>query len=1107
MTAQWTGIISHFRRTLVDRQQADDAVLLARFAATRDVDAFEILVERHSALVWGICRRSLSNLADREDVFQATFLALVRQIRTIDVAKPLAPWLYTVAVRASRRATLRNAKRRTLPLTDLPADYHPTEDRELYRAIDEEIGRLPRILRDVVVACCVQGESRGEVAVALGCTETTVKSRLERARARLRTALSQRGVELPTVLVVLFLGTERASAKLLEKTMGLPFGSVPSAVAALVKPGLAFASFGLLAASIGFICVAAVVTATLRPQQVVQARQPVADTKTVEKPATDSYGDPLPAGAVRRFGTLRLRQPSAHYLQFTPDGKTLFAGSGHEPLGIFDAATGRKLRDIGEHAINNDYEFCLTPDGKQVLCLGYNVTLWDVATGILVQRYKIGRCSSVAVAPDGKRFSVLLENDPKIQYVDMANGNIIAEKKLAVDRTHESRLEFDDSGTVLAMQIQATKKIKDGQYQIEHQPIQLWNTVDDTISNGPIPNGETPYDFALIPGTKSLAYSVKKGPIVIWDTEKEQEIRTIAPTENGAVITKLIVSKDGKRIVARTKTLFELFEIASGKSLFKLDIDPNRAVYMVVNLSADGKQLAFANRLESTVRVWNIDTGKELLADSGHTSKPAIELAPDGGTLSSKVVGVEAYDWDLKTGKGVRKPEPKVTTSASPFSYTAEGKLWNFTIDDKTQRLIVADKIGKEIARCQVPDQNSRGMVISDDGKHLAASFQDRKYTVLIWTPGERQEPFVITGHRDACQRLKFSHDGKMLLAGAGTHNNYNVNVLHLYDVATGKLSHTLNCKSSPGHAVFTADDRILVTGGLWNDATCRVWNTATGDQTALLTDPTLRLTTESETPKALAKIEGIQFSPDERLLAIMSGIDDQSSIAVWEVGTWKLVKSFAAFHPRAGYASMLFSADGRSLFVANPDTTILQWDLTGRFGQTNAETLTPSQLTAAGAKLAAADGYSAVWDLMDHPEQAIALFRGSLKPAPKPKADELAKCIAELDSKAFREREDAQRKLLAHGDAALPALDAALAGTLSVEARGSMEKIVEQLRQGQTPMQLQQRRMVAVLDKLADPRAKELLKEYASGDEQDRLTQDAKKALARKKATNTGTR
>ena len=1105
MTAILNGIISRVRRSLADRRFGDDAALLTRFTECRDPEAFEILVGRHAQLVWGVCRRNLANHADREDVFQATFLALVRQIRRLDAARPLAPWLHTVAMRAARKAVRRAARRCTHPL---PEDaVGPSQDtpggRELFRAIDEEIDRLPRPLREAVVACCIGGESRGDAAGALGCTEAALKSRLERARRRLRIALAKRGVELPAALAVLFLGSERASAELLARTSALSTSAVPHGVAALVHSGWPLASFGSLAASLGLLCIAATIAATVRPQQAVQAREPAPIAKPAETPAAllDGFGDPLPAGAVRRFGTIRLRQPHAHFLLFAPDGKTFIAGSGHEPLGVFDTATGRKLRDIGEHAINNTCEFRLTPDGKRVLCLGYNVTLWDVATGELVQRYKIGRCSSVAIAPDGKRFAVLLENEPKIQYADIADGTIIAEKKLAVERTHESRLEFDDSGTVLAMQIQATKKIKDGQYRLERQPAQFWNPADDTTANGPIPNNETPNDFALIPGTKSLAYAVGKGPILIRDTGTDKEIRSIAPTEKGAAVTKLVVANDGKRIAARTKSAVEVFEIASGKSLFKVDVEPNWSMYLTVNLSVDGKRLACANQLESTVRVWNVDTGKELLADSGHTRKPAIELSPDGATLTSTVAGVEAFVWDLKTGKGVRKLEPKVAKVISADVYTVKGNLWNATIDRNTQRLTVADKAGKEIATYQVPDENSRGMGISDDGKHLAVSFQDRKCTVLIWTPGEREEPFVITGHRDACQHLKFSHDGKTLLAGAGTHNNYNVDVLHLYDVATGKLIRTLKSNGSPGHSLFTADDRTLITGGLWNDATCRVWDTATGAQIATLIDPTLRLTTEPDFPKAQASINGLRFSPDGRLLAVMSGIDDRSSIAIWEVGTWKLVKSFAPFRPRADSATMLFSADGRSLFVANPDTTILQWDLSGRFGLPNAEKLTPSQLDAAAAKLGGREGYSAIWDLLDHPDQALALFRGPLKAAPKPEAEQLAKWLANLDVKAFRDREEAERQLQNAGEDALPALEAALKRTLSAEAAARVEKIVGRIRVGQSPQQIRDRRLVAVLEFMADPRAAALLKEYAEGDERFTRAREARSALARRTA------
>ena len=72
---------------------------------------------------------------------------------------------------------------------------------------------------------------------------------------------------------------------------------------------------------------------------------------------------------------------------------------------------------------------------------------------------------------------------------------------------------------------------------------------------------------------------------------------------------------------------------------------------------------------------------------------------------------------------------------------------------------------------------------------------------------------------------------------------------------------------------------------------------------------------------------------------------------------------------------------------------------------------------------------------------------------------------------------------------------------TLSAEAAARVEKIVGRIRVGQSPQQIRDRRLVAVLEFMADPRAAALLKEYAEGDERFTRAREARSALARRTA------
>jgi RNA polymerase sigma factor (sigma-70 family) len=178
---------------------------MQRFTAGHEESAFEALVLRHGPMVLAVCRRVLGNLHDAEDAFQATFLLLARKAGSLQREGSVGNWLYGVATRLSLRARAAAARRRDRerraaawsgpdPLADLTV-------REAQQILDEELARLPDRYRAALVLCCLEGMTRDDAARQLGCLATTLKCRLERARAMLRKRLGRRGLTLPAAML------------------------------------------------------------------------------------------------------------------------------------------------------------------------------------------------------------------------------------------------------------------------------------------------------------------------------------------------------------------------------------------------------------------------------------------------------------------------------------------------------------------------------------------------------------------------------------------------------------------------------------------------------------------------------------------------------------------------------------------------------------------------------------------------------------------------------------------------------------------------------------------------------------------------------------------
>jgi RNA polymerase sigma factor (sigma-70 family) len=249
-SAHLRPVLRYIRR-LAEPQQGgpiSDGNLLERFISRRDEVAFALLVERHGSLVMGVCRRMLHDVHDAEDVFQATFLVLVRKAGSIAQPERLAQWLYGVAYRTALRARRDAAKRRLHEHQAAVASDSEMEEfiwRDLRPILDEEIQRLPHKYQAPVVLCYFGGRTKEEVAKILNLPVGTVSSLLARAREKLRVRLTRRGVALSAGLM--------ASA-LTSQAVAAPVSA--SLIKSTAKAGLALAAGQALAGGLVSIKVA-----------------------------------------------------------------------------------------------------------------------------------------------------------------------------------------------------------------------------------------------------------------------------------------------------------------------------------------------------------------------------------------------------------------------------------------------------------------------------------------------------------------------------------------------------------------------------------------------------------------------------------------------------------------------------------------------------------------------------------------------------------------------------------------------------------------------------------------------------------------------------------
>ena len=179
-----------------NRAEADDAALIER--SRREPEAFAEVFRRYAPDITRYVTRRLGEDA-ADDVVAETFLTAFKQRDRYDPSRPHArPWLYGIATHLiGRHVRTEERQLRILARTGVDPVTAPFTDRADERLSAEAAGRnlakaladLPKGHRDVLLLVTWADLTYPETAEALGVRLGTVRSRVNRARARLRRAL------------------------------------------------------------------------------------------------------------------------------------------------------------------------------------------------------------------------------------------------------------------------------------------------------------------------------------------------------------------------------------------------------------------------------------------------------------------------------------------------------------------------------------------------------------------------------------------------------------------------------------------------------------------------------------------------------------------------------------------------------------------------------------------------------------------------------------------------------------------------------------------------------------------------------------------------------
>lgn len=832
------------------------------------------------------------------------------------------------------------------------------------------------------------------------------------------------------------------------------------------------------------------------------------EVSDVPPPRVDRLGDPLPQGAIHRFGTARFRSGWVGWggviefpLAVSPDGKTIAILS-YEGLRLFDLSSGKQLvwsAHPPEMYLGESPSLDFSPDGKSVALLVHSgeCLIWDAGTGRQFRRlhgiqkrvkelpWPLGdhpgvstpikglgfteNGKSLLACVDGKKVWVLDPLKDRVsREVDLEMGPVVSVSK---DR---KRLLAGNVASQLQVVDVPTRKVT-----------AILKVPPDTKEEGSrvrlAAQGQGgPKGAVLSPSGRRIAILTGH---TIWTFDSTgKPLHTLRGQASSKELDSrlLAITHDDRVLLAGTTTGKILrWDLSNGKALPPIGRDglSDEGVYPHPN----GKSIITLG-YRGIICLWDMDTGRQMPTVHGYEDIGQAVFTADGCHAIVRDRRRDRIDvWDVETGR-LHHSVNTHDRSARTLGFDADQKIGVSWTEDgwisirelstwKEKYSIQLKTEGRppkpiHIRRVAITPNGRRVFVAADD---WGAGLFDATTRKELW----RRE--------DSYRLWKFSPDGSMYFAT-------NSRGLSCIDTETGKLKWTCSYSRDEQREYDVGGIDVSVDGrqvAVHLYDTIRLIDAGTGQQTRSLGKETNTLHGAPYWRRRFNEM----FSRDGKWL-LLPGEDGG-------VGMVEIASGLELFRFKGHFDCWRtqFHPDGKRALTVQVNETVLFWDL--RPAHVPVAKDAPERIWQ---DLASQDGptvYRATWSLIDDPGTAVELLKRKLSPAPPALSrDSVVKFITQLNDDDFATREQASKVLVGQGKWILPLLEEALKRSRLPEQRRRLSEVIERVTS--EPDEWHILRAVQALELGGSVEGKSLLRSWTSGRKGALLTEQGRQAVAR---------